>query len=118
MSAHIVLHVLIVLLIVNIKPAAFASNNHQCFTNPQAAYDYLTLQEQAATNAQSNKVVNINTATEAELTTLNGIGSSKAQAIIAYRNQYGSFKTVDELIKVKGIGEKIVQNNRARLTVD
>ena len=51
--------------------------------------------------------VNINTATAAELEALPGIGPAKAKAIVAYRQQNGQFKTVEDLKKVKGIGEGI-----------
>ena len=49
--------------------------------------------------------VNINTATLKDLTTLNGIGESKAQAILEYRTKNGNFKTLEDLKKVSGIGE-------------
>ena len=48
--------------------------------------------------------VNINTATQAELETLDGVGPVKAQAIIDYRKKNGGFKSIDELEKVDGIG--------------
>ncbi|WP_240494879.1 ComEA family DNA-binding protein [Moraxella lincolnii] len=66
---------------------------------------------------QHRPMVNINRADEATLTTLEGIGSSKAQAIILYREMFGGFANVDELAKVKGIGQKTVDNNRDRLSV-
>lgn len=49
-------------------------------------------------------VVNINTATQAELETLHGIGPGKAKAIIDYRKKNGAFKSVDELEQVNGVG--------------
>ena len=88
-----------------------------CFDNPQRAYDYLLAQENAKTQARDQATVNINRASEGELVSLNGIGSSKAQAIILYREMFGSFQTVDELAKVKGIGAKTVEKNRGRLRV-
>lgn len=88
-----------------------------CFDNPQAAYSYLMAQEQAETQARTQKTVNINRASESELTSLHGIGSRKAQEIILYREMFGEFKTVDELTKVKGIGAKTVEKNRSRLSV-
>ncbi len=48
---------------------------------------------------------------------LNGVGEAKAAAIVAYRNEHGAFKNVDELTQVKGIGERTVQRNRADITL-
>ena len=50
-------------------------------------------------------VVNVNTATEAQLQLLPGIGEARAQALIALRKQRGGFKGLGELREVKGIGE-------------
>lgn len=88
-----------------------------CFDNAKSAYHYLLTQEAAHSQARVQTRININRATEAELVALNGIGSSKAQAIILYREMFGGFKTVDELTKVKGIGAKTVEKNRQRLSV-
>ena len=88
-----------------------------CFDNAKSAYHYLLTQETAQSQARTQTRININRATEAELVALNGIGSSKAQAIILYREMFGGFKTVDELTKVKGIGAKTVERNRQRLSV-
>jgi competence protein ComEA len=62
--------------------------------------------------------VNINTADEATLMTLDGIGESKAKAILEYRQKNGPFKSVDDLTKVKGIGDKILAQLREQLTVE
>jgi competence protein ComEA len=48
---------------------------------------------------------------------LNGIGASKAKAIVEYREKNGSFKTADDLSKVKGIGSKMIERNRANIRV-
>ena len=61
--------------------------------------------------------VNINSATAEELKALPGIGPSKAAAIVAYREQNGSFKSVDDLKNVKGIGEGILAKLREEATV-
>lgn len=50
--------------------------------------------------------VNINTADEAQLTTLPGIGPAKAKAILAYREEQGKFQTIEGLKEVSGIGDK------------
>lgn len=73
----------------------------------------LSLASLAAFAAQ----INLNTATAAQLETLNGIGAAKAEAIVVYRDAHGSFKSVDELAAVKGIGDKTVEKNRKQMTV-
>lgn len=62
--------------------------------------------------------VNINTASAEMLAdAVKGIGNKKAEAIVAYREEHGAFKTVEDLAKVKGIGLKTVEKNRDNLTV-
>ncbi|MES2141872.1 MAG: helix-hairpin-helix domain-containing protein [Pseudomonadota bacterium] len=62
--------------------------------------------------------VNINTADAETLThELNGIGSKRAQMIVAYREQNGPFKSIDDLLKIKGIGKKIIDKNRGKIIV-
>src|SRR5690349_48728 len=61
--------------------------------------------------------VNINTATQAELESLNGIGPVKAKAIIDYRKKNGDFKSVDDLEKVDGVGAVTLQNVRKDVSV-
>jgi competence protein ComEA len=62
------------------------------------------------------QTVNINTATVESLAqVLVGVGPAKAQAIVAYRKQYGAFKSVDELLEVKGIGKSLLEKNRGRI---
>lgn len=60
-------------------------------------------------------LVNINTADIESLTKLKGIGEKKAQAIIDYRQEYGQFETVEQLLNVKGVGIKIIEANKAAL---
>jgi competence protein ComEA len=61
--------------------------------------------------------ININTASAAELATIKGIGPAKAQSIIDYREQNGSFKAVDDLKLVRGIGDKMLDQLRPQVTV-
>ena len=53
--------------------------------------------------------IDINTATAEEFVKVKGIGEKKAERIVAYRDEHGKFKSVDDLKNVKGIGEKIVE---------
>lgn len=74
----------------------------------------------AASSKQSGSPqakVNLNSAKESELTTVNGLGPSKAKAIIEYRESKGSFKSVDQLKNVKGIGEKSFEKLKDYFTV-
>ena len=59
--------------------------------------------------------VNINTATVEELKTLKGVGEKKAEAIIEYRKKNGSFKTKEDLMKVRGIGKKLFESFEERI---
>lgn len=62
--------------------------------------------------------VNINTATAEQIAAeLKGVGDSKAQAIVAYRTQNGAFSSADDLVMVKGIGEKTIAANRENILI-
>jgi competence protein ComEA len=61
--------------------------------------------------------VNLNTASKDELVGLPGIGPAKAQAIVDYRTANGPFKSVEDVRKVKGIGEKLFQQLKPELSV-
>ena len=60
--------------------------------------------------------VNVNTADAKTLAReLDGVGKAKADAIVAYREKNGPFKTAEDLAKVKGLGKKLIEQNRANL---
>lgn len=57
--------------------------------------------------------VNVNTATAATLAAeLKGVGEKTAKAIVEYRETHGPFRTLDDLAKVKGVGSKVLENNK------
>ncbi|HAO26183.1 MULTISPECIES: helix-hairpin-helix domain-containing protein [unclassified Methylophaga] len=61
--------------------------------------------------------ININSATADELQLLDGVGPSTADAIVQYREQNGTFSSVDDLVNIKGIGEKKVAALAEKVTV-
>ncbi|NRA82934.1 MAG: helix-hairpin-helix domain-containing protein [Gammaproteobacteria bacterium] len=63
-------------------------------------------------------MVNINKATKQQLVSvLSGIGEKKAKAIVDYRNKHGAFKSANDLLKVKGIGKKILAKNKTKISL-
>ena len=72
----------------------------------------------AAEQEAAVHLININTATLAELETIPGIGPVSAQRIIDYRTEHGSFSSVDQLVEIKGIGEKSVEKIKPLVTTN
>jgi competence protein ComEA len=71
----------------------------------------------AAAKPASTAVVNINTASATEIATLPGVGAKMAARIIEYRQKNGPFKKVEELMNVRGIGEKNFLKLKPQLAV-
>jgi competence protein ComEA len=71
-----------------------------------------------AADTAPNGTVNVNTATLEELQLLPGIGESRARAMIETRKQRGGFKSVDDLLEVKGIGEAGLEKLRPYVTIE
>ena len=71
----------------------------------------------AASQAPASEKVNINTAGVEELVTLPGIGKAYAERIVEYRQKNGPFKKVEDILNVRGIGEKTFDRIRDRLTI-
>ena len=68
--------------------------------------------------AQANERININTADAATLDrVMDGVGPAKAAAIVEHRRVHGPFRTVDQLVNVKGIGPATLELNRTRIMV-
>lgn len=75
-----------------------------------------SLWTESANQSEDGKI-HINMATMDEITTLNGIGPKKAQAIIDYRDENGPFQTIDDLLQVSGIGEKTLESLRDDIVI-
>lgn len=67
--------------------------------------------------AADNGLININTATKEELTSLPGIGAGYADRIISYRSDKGAFKSIEDIMKVSGIKEKLFSKIKDKITV-
>ena len=72
----------------------------------------------AAAAAAEIAKININTASQTELQSLPGIGKVTAERIVAYRTDTGLFKTIDDIVQVKGIGEKSFEKIRDLVSVE
>lgn len=86
--------------------------NNACIENDNKYTNSSTINNQN----DSNKI-SLNTATKEELMTLNGIGESKANAIIEYRNNNGLFTKIEDITNVSGIGSAVYEKIKDRLTL-
>lgn len=76
-------------------------------------------QEGGSNNDHSvSEKININSADQSILQTLNGVGPAKAESIIAYREEHGPFSSLDQLLEVKGIGEKTIEGWKDKISFD
>jgi competence protein ComEA len=88
---------------------------HQNKTEKNA--EFIEMEKESYHSKSQSGLVNINDADLEELINLNGIGQSKAQAIIKYREKNGLFKSKESLIDVAGIGEKTLKNIRDEISI-
>lgn len=73
----------------------------------------------AQTGLAQEMTVDINTASAEQLAeALDGVGPAKSEAIVAYREKNGDFEHIDELVNVRGIGLRTLDQNRGRIEVD
>ncbi len=79
-----------------------------------------TAEAQRATKppvALSTEVINLNNATATQIASLPGIGLKTAELVVAYRQKNGPFKKIEEIMNVRGVGEKSFLRIKSRLTV-
>ena len=82
-------------------------------SSPSAAQTHATSKTAAATTA----IVNINTASASDLEALPGIGAKTAARIVEYRQKNGPFKKIEELMNVRGVGEKNFLKLKPQITI-
>lgn len=92
-------------------------NDGEQITIPQKRKDYGLVKKQSVGGGRESGLVNINQADLAELMTLAGIGEAKAQLIIDYRTENGSFASVEDIMKISGIKEGIYNRIKDQITV-
>lgn len=91
-------------------------NDHEVVIIPNINDKESEIENIIPSSNDKNKV-NINTASINELDTLSGIGPSKAEAIIKYREENGTFKSIEEIKNVTGIGEALFEKFKENITI-
>ena len=87
-------------------------NNNYYLARP--SQQHASKQVSSSVNIQGDKI-SLNQANLQQLQMLSGVGEKKAQAIMEYRQKHGGFKTIDELMNIKGIGPKLLEKNKSKL---
>lgn len=101
-----------------LKKDADASGINQAELLEDESQIYIpTKTEQEKAQAAEGGKVNLNTATKDELMTLSGVGESKADSIISYREDKGKFKKIEEIMEISGIKEGLFQKIKDDITV-
>ena len=97
-----------------------AENSSHAMQDAEDETENTTVKEQVKELVSEKKSgkININTANSEELQSLKGIGPSTASSIIAYREEYGGFSSIEEIMNVKRIGEKTFAKIKDRISVD
>lgn len=90
--------------------------NTTCTTNVIKVDNCISTTTKVNTNQPTNNKININTATLDELMTLSGVGKSKAESIIKYRNE-SKFESIEDIKNVSGIGEALYDSIKDNITV-
>ena len=92
-----------------VNQAEYVSDGQQIYIPTQEEYNADSFSEMTTSTLtdSSDGKVHLNTATKDELKTLSGIGESRAESILAYRDSHGAFQSIEELMNVEGIKEGI-----------
>lgn len=97
--------------------ADFLEDTQKIYVMSKKEYKNLNSKEIKAENENNGDLVNINTAGKEQLISLPGIGETRAQAIIAYREEKGNFLEVEDIKNVSGIGDATFSNIQSLITV-
>lgn len=95
----------------------YVVENDACVDNKSNTQKDNSMTSSSSNQETMNNKISINTATVEELMTLNGIGESKAQSIIDYRNKEGKFTSIEDIMNVSGIGEALFEKIKNNITV-
>ena len=97
-----------------------AENSSHAIQDAEDETENSTVKEQVKelVSEKKSEKININTANSEELQSLKGIGPSTASSIIAYREEYGGFSSIEEIMNVKRIGEKTFAKIKDRISVE
>lgn len=103
-----------------VNQAQILSDGEQIYipTEEEAAQEHLMQEVERGSDLSADDRIDINTATKEELMTLSGIGESRAESILAYRQIHGAFQNIEELMNVEGIKEGIFQKIKDSITVN
>lgn len=103
-----------------VNQAKILSDGEQVYipTEGEVAQEHLMQEAEKGSDLSVDDRIDINTATKEELMTLSGIGESRAESILTYRQIHGAFQNVEELMNVEGIKEGIFQKIKDSITVN
>ena len=99
-----------------VKTESLITNTEKEITKEQITSNDSQVDNETKVEEKNSSLININTATIDELMKLDGIGESKAKAIIDYRLQNGLFEKIEDIQNVSGIGEKAYEKIKERIT--
>jgi competence protein ComEA len=102
-----------IVLITALALSGSAATAAQRGTPPESA----TKRAPATPTAPATQLINLNTATATQIATLPGIGPKAADLIVQYRLKNGGFKKIEEIMNVRGVGEKTFLKLKSRITV-
>lgn len=104
----------------HVNQAQILSDGEQIYipTEEEVAQEHLISEVEKISGISADGRIDINTATKEELMTLSGIGESRAESILTYRQVHGAFQNIEELMNVDGIKEGIFQKIKDSITVN